>query len=206
MNRVKRARRTSHRGGRGGHEPRARILERERRAVELSIQGWQQHQIAAELGVSQPAVSKILARTEDRRLQEIAQLVSRHKARQEMRLEHLFGQAMRAWNDSKTDATKRRQRQTHAGPGQEQQLAELVSENRHGDPRYLAEARGALRDLRTLFGLDAPTRVLVAGTPFESMSDAALEEAMLVQRHLLAAGSGHTKPVITIKKGRPDGQ
>ena len=39
-----------------------------------------------------------------------------------------------------------------------QTVAEIVSENRHGDPRYLDEARKALADLRTLWGVDAPDR------------------------------------------------
>ena len=62
-------RRRRGRGGKGGHEPRARIRTRELRAMELTVLGWSQHQIAADLGVSQAAVSKILARVELRVLQ-----------------------------------------------------------------------------------------------------------------------------------------
>ena len=54
------------RGGQDGHEPRARIRTRERRAMELTALGWSQYQIAVDLGVSQVAVSKILTRVEGR--------------------------------------------------------------------------------------------------------------------------------------------
>jgi hypothetical protein len=173
------------RGGQHGHEPRARILTRELRALDLSVQGWRQHEIATELAVSQAAVSKILRRVEERHLRELAGLVGRQKARQALRLEHIYAQVMHAWEDSKADVTRRRQRQTQPASGGGQHVAELVSENRHGDPRYLAEARGALRDLRTLFGLDAPDRVVVAATPFDALSDAALEQELARQRRLL---------------------
>ena len=54
------------RGGQDGHDPRARIRTRERRTMELTVRGWSQHQIAADLGVTQAAVSKILNRVERR--------------------------------------------------------------------------------------------------------------------------------------------
>jgi hypothetical protein len=49
-------------GGRGGFEPRARILDRRARAWKLSMAGRTQREIADELGVSQPAVKKMLDR------------------------------------------------------------------------------------------------------------------------------------------------
>ena len=49
------------RGGQDGHDPRARIRARERRTMDLTVLGWSQQQIAADLGVTQAAVSKILS-------------------------------------------------------------------------------------------------------------------------------------------------
>ena len=80
-----------------------------------SMLGWSQHQIAADLGISQAAVSKILKRVELRLLRELAETVERQKARQTLRLEHLFAEAMRAWEQSKADTTRRRQRKTQVG-------------------------------------------------------------------------------------------
>ena len=88
-------RRRRGRGGQGGHESRARIRTRERRAMELTVIGWSQYQIAADLGISQAAVSKILKRAEIRVLRELTALVERHKARHTLRLEHLTDGTLR---------------------------------------------------------------------------------------------------------------
>ena len=154
------------RGGRGGTEPRTRIRAREGRAMELATQGWSQHRIAAELQISQPAVSKLLRRVEDRILRELTAAVERQKARHTLRLEHLYAEALRAWEQSKQDATRRRQRKTvgRAGGATGATVAELVVEEQHGDPRYLEEGRKALADLRKLWGLDAPHKVDIRAT------------------------------------------
>jgi predicted transcriptional regulator len=179
----------SHRRGRGGqrgHEPRARIRTRELRAIELSTLGWSQPQIAQDLGVSQAAVSKILKRVEIRLLRDWAETVDRHKAKQTLRLEHLFAEAIRAWHDSKADSTRRRQRKTESGEGGTS-IAELVVENQHGDPRYLDEARKALADHRKLWGLDAPQQVDLRAShnPYDDMTEEALRAELARQAQLL---------------------
>jgi DNA-binding CsgD family transcriptional regulator len=180
-------RRRRGRGGQGGHDPRARIRTRELRAMELAVQGWSQPQIAADLGISQAAVSKLLKRIEGRLLRELAETVQRQKARQTLRLDYLYAEATRAWNASKADATRRRQRQTHGGAGAGATVAELVVENQHGDPRYLDEARKALADQRKLWGLDAPQKVdlRASRTPYDEMTEEALRAELARQAQLL---------------------
>ena len=149
--------------------------------IPLTVLGWSQQQIAADLGVTQAAVSKILDRVERRVLRELTATVERHKARHTLRLEHLFAEAMRAWDQSKADTTRRRQRKSDGGPGGPgATVAELVVENQHGDARYLEAARKALADLRTLWGLDAPQRVDLRASrnPFAEMTDDALREEL----------------------------
>lgn len=184
-------RRRRGRGGQGGHEPRARIRTRELRTMELTVLGWSQQQIAADLGVSQAAVSKILKRVELRVLQEMTDIVERQKARQALRLEHLFAEAIRAWEHSKADTTRRRQRKTESGlRGPAATVAELVVENQHGDPRYLDEARKALADHRKLWGLDAPQKIDVRAPRnlYDGMTEDALRDELAKQTRLLAAG------------------
>ncbi len=183
-------RRRRGRGGQGGHEPRTRIRTRERRAMELATVGWSQHQIAADLGISQAAISRILARIETRILRELAETVERQKARHTVRLEHLYAEAIRAWDQSKADTTRRRQRKTQGGAGGAgATVAEIVVENQHGDPRYLNEARKALADLRKLWGLDAPQQLDVRATrnPCDGMSEEALREELARQSLLIDA-------------------
>ena len=176
------------RGGHDGHEPRARIRTRERRALELVTLGWSQYQIAADLCISQAAVSKILKRVERRLLREVADTIDRQKARHTVRLEHLYAEAMRAWTGSQTDATRRRQRMTQGGGSAAgATVAEIVTENQHGDPRYLEEARKALSDLRKLWGLDAPQKVDLRATrhPYSELTDEALQEELARHAQLL---------------------
>lgn len=155
--------------------------------MELTVLGWTQPQIARDLGISQAAVSKLLKRIETRLLRELAETVQRQKARQTLRLEHLFAEAMRAWNESKEDTTRRRQRQTRAGAGAGATVAELVVENQHGDPRYLDEARKALADQRKLWGLDAPQKVDLRASrdPYADMPEEALRAELARQTQLL---------------------
>jgi hypothetical protein len=155
--------------------------------MELTVLGWSQPQIAADLGISQPAVCKLLRRVETRLLRELAETVGRQKARQALRLEHLFAEAMRAWHESKTDTTRRRQRQTQGGGGAGATVAELIVENQHGDPRYLDEARKALADQRKLWGLDAPQQVDLRASrdPYAEMTEDALRAELARQTQLL---------------------
>ena len=185
------------RGGKDGHEPRMRIQTREMRALELSIHGSTQREIAEELGVSQPAVSKILSRLEERYAREVVANLDRHRAKQTLRLEHQYAESMRAWTESKQDSTVRRQRKGqnaagHAGPS----VAELVVENQHGDPRYLEQARKALNDIRKVWGIDAPQLLSVtaapSASPYDAMGEDALREAIEMQRKLILAGERAT--------------
>ena len=177
------------RGGQHGHEPASRIQSRELRVIARTEQGWSQRQIAAELEISQPAVSKILHRVEDRVSQDVPAAVERQKVRQTLRLEHLYTESVRAWEQSKADTTRRRQRKT-TGPDQAgTTVAELVTEHQHGDPRFLEQSRRVLADLRALWGLDAPQKVDVRATrnPYAELSEDALREELGRQTRLLAA-------------------
>lgn len=172
---MTRARRKGSRGGKKGYEPRGRIRLREADVLQRHLDGATQHQIAAALDLSQAAVSKILKRVEERVLSESASKIERQRGRQILRLEHLFAETMRAWNASKQDTLRKRQRQADGG-GSRGTMAELISENRHGDPRHLEAARKILADLRALSGLDAPTRMAVhATTAFAELTDDAIE-------------------------------
>jgi hypothetical protein len=159
---------------------------REAQVLEYILDGRTQHQIAEALSISQPAVSKIARRVEERLLADLAYKAERQRARQTLRLEHIYGHAMQAWQDSKQEGLRRRQRKTEHDGGAGTTVAELVSENRHGDPCYLDEARKALADMRKLWGIDAPERVSIdASTHYASMTDDALQAELVRQVRLL---------------------
>ena len=177
------------RGGQGGHEPRAQVQAREQRVLERSVAGLSQREIAAEEGITQSAVSKILQRVEARVFKEFVARVEQQKGRQDMSLRFIFQEGMKAWEASKTDATRRVQKKTQPAAGASSTtVAQLVVENRHGDSRYLEIARKALADQRRVWGLDAPHKVDVRASqrPFEAMTDEALAAELRRQRQLLA--------------------
>ena len=176
------------RGGQGGHEPRAQVQGREHRVLERSVAGLSQRDIAAEEGITQSAVSKILQRVETRVLKELVARVEQQKVRQTLSLVHVYQEAMRAWQTSKADATRRLQKKTQTAAGAlSGTVAQLVVETRHGDAQYLEVARKALADQRRLWGLDAPHKVDVRASQgrFEAMTDEALAAELDRQRQLL---------------------
>ena len=202
----RRRRTPTSRGGKHGWEPRPRLCAREQRAVALAIQGWTQSEIAQDLRVSQAAVSKILARADARALPELVERVERQKVRQTQRLEHLFAELMRAWQQSKADATRRRQRKSEsaeAGSGGAHTMAEVIVETQHGDPRYMEESRKVLADLRKLWGLDAPQRLDVrAGrSPLDQLSEAELLDRLAQQNVLLRRTGLVIDAAASTKKG-----
>jgi DNA-binding CsgD family transcriptional regulator len=202
------ARRRPGRGGQGGHEPRVRIRTREVRVLELTMHGWLQDQIAADLGISQGAVSKILTRIDLRVLREVADARGRQMAGQTLRLQHVCAEALRAWEASKTDRTRRRQRKTHGAPGAAgASVAEIVTDNQHGDPRYLDQVRKALADLRKLWALDAPPQgdVRASADPFADMSDEALRAEITRQNQLLGVATPAVVASVSIDAVAPDG-
>jgi predicted transcriptional regulator len=145
------------RGGKGGHEPRLRLRQREQQVVQLASEGHSQHEIARLVGISQPAVSQLLRRVDERWFRDNQDQVGRQKAEQTRKLEHVYREALRAWERSKAQRTRRRQRKTEgtaAGAGAA--VAEVIVDDSHGDHRYLETARRALADLSRIWGTATP--------------------------------------------------
>jgi predicted transcriptional regulator len=164
----------------------------------LAIDGWSQHEIAADLHVSQAAVSKMLQRADERALRDLTTTIERQKVRQTQRLERVIREATRAWEQSKGEATRRRQRKRARDGDSDgaETVAEVVVDTRHGDPRYLDAIRKALADVRKVWGLDAPQQVAVhdGRRPFDHLSDADLLAELSRQDALLAAAGRSRRP------------
>jgi transcriptional regulator with XRE-family HTH domain len=141
------------RGGLGGAEPKAIIVEREATVWEWSCRGLRQRAIAERVGISQAAVSKILRRVQRRVEARMAETHARMEAQHVDRLEHLLAAALDGWEASRTDRTRRRQRRVEGSAGSEAQdrmAAEIVVETRAGDARLLREARETIALLMTI--------------------------------------------------------
>jgi hypothetical protein len=138
-------------------------VERELRAWTLRQQGYTQTQIASIIGVDQGTVSRILDRIYARETAKLGDLVQAQRVVQIYQLEHMYSEVQRAWERSKGErhrgVLKRETAgQPGAGPQDGDPAGELVETTevvtRDGDPRFQAEARAILADLRTLTGLN----------------------------------------------------
>ena len=144
---------TGGRGGVGGHEPADVVVVRAEQAWDLMAAGYSQREIASQLGVSQPAVSKILHREATRRAGDQPD-DDAYRSRLTARHEHLYREAMRAYERSQRDQTRRRQRQTTDEEGNSTgTLVEADVLSRDGDPRFLDQAGRAIDRTARLHGL-----------------------------------------------------
>lgn len=133
--------------------------ERERIAWSLRQRCWTEARIAAELGVSQPAVSKILARVEKRLLARLTKRADRVKARQTAQLEHITNEAMTEWERSKQDSeTVKTTEEGAEGVPSFTTKTETTVKGQTGNPSLLAQAREAMADIRKIWGAEAPTK------------------------------------------------
>lgn len=144
------SRRTSpSRGGRGGAEPRACIVDREQRVWDGLLRGLSQRAIAAELGISQAAVSKIQHRLAARHEAALAGQARHRLILTAARLQYLYAESLRGYARSQEDEVCKTQRRTGDAAGG-RDLTEVRVRTRPGDARYLREAREALLALQEL--------------------------------------------------------
>jgi hypothetical protein len=139
------------RGGKGGWEPRSEIVDRAERVVTLQEQGWTQDAIAREVGVSQPAVSKLLQRLDRRALAALDQELASHKMRRLRILEYVSREGRRAWEHSKQGRVRKRQRKATSPSGAPVVTHEILVDEQP-DPRMLDQARKAEEVLAEVCG------------------------------------------------------
>jgi predicted transcriptional regulator len=134
---------------------------REETAWALRMKGCAQARIGSELGISQPAVCKILRRVERRVLAKMEVSVQAVKAKQAAQLEYIIDQSLSGWARSRERATE--ERVTREFDRDEYRSVETRSRTTTctrcrdslGDPRFLVVALQALAAERELWGLDA---------------------------------------------------
>lgn len=140
--------------------------EREREAWRLRQQGWTQQRIADRLEVTHQAVDVMLFRIEKRLAAEFREHAEEMKARQTAVLEQVMDEALEQWRrsteDAVTEVTVKGKVTGKSGKGKDDapkdesraQVTRTV-EGQTGNPALLAQARGALADIRSIWGLDS---------------------------------------------------
>jgi len=146
------------------------------KAWSLRQRGWAQDRIAESLGVHQSQISRWLDVTNRRELARLSKHVERQKVTQTAWLEHIFDEALQAWERSKQPRARVTRRQGEApeilgkdgkviGRGKSPEQTATQHEQRDGDPVHLQTAMQAARELRRLWGLDAPKEEKGGGGP-----------------------------------------
>lgn len=125
-------------------------IERERRCWELHLRRWTQTEIAHELAIHQSQVNRYIAKSKGRLDQDLTDLVCAYKTDQLDKLGLILGEALKAWQVS-------------------------VSKNKP-NVKFLTEARGALKDVRDLLGLNAPVETIVNLTPEQAAAELDAED------------------------------
>ena len=107
--------------------------------------------VAQDVGLSKQRVHTICERLRQMAFQELAEDFSEHRQQTILRLEHVYREALTAWESSKAGRSSVTESTSAAGEVSR-------STTRHapvGDVRFLAEARQTLADIRELCGIDA---------------------------------------------------
>lgn len=117
------------------------------------LRGERMTVVARDVGLSKQRVHAICERSRRLAFEELAEDFSEHRRQTLLRLEHVYSEAMAAWERSKAGRHSETETTTGLGVPVRSTSRQVAS----GDVRYLIEARQALTDIRELCGLD-PTK------------------------------------------------
>lgn len=86
------------------------------------------------------------------------------KVRQTESLLHIFREAMQAWERSKLDDVTIREKKVEVAEAKIEGVETVMTtRGQAGDPRFLDQARGALDDIRKIWGMNAPIEIEYSG-------------------------------------------
>lgn len=129
--------------------------QRDRRLInDLYLQGWNQTEIADKLGIDQSTVSRDIKTLKAEWVKQRNGLVEEFEAKYRL----IYREAYLAWLRSKEDAETTTQEMIDGGEGAgtgQRLKASTRKEGQSGNPALLAQAQGALKAIREMFGVDA---------------------------------------------------
>ena len=168
-------------GGKGGAEPQSTVQRREHEVLERRAQCQSQHEIAKALGISQPAVSKILRRLGARWARENKALLDQHRFEAAMTLRRLLREAFEEWQRSRAAHVRKRQRKQEGG----KVLSEVWIDETPGDPRFLDQLGQLLDRLALAQGLSAASQRPIVGKEYseEFQREVATAKQRLHEQH-----------------------
>ena len=170
---------------------REQVIENETKAWQLRCRGWVQTRIAAHLGISQPAISKILKRVELRELKKLTVSVERLKVVQSGQLDHVVEESLDAWHRSKEPRKRAASRDGGSGPGAGGKVTTSEIIERDGDPALLYCSMQALAHQRSLWGLDVSPALREPAASVAQLAKDLLIRASGYEERKAAEATGH---------------
>ncbi|MCH9838238.1 hypothetical protein K0U83_21425 [bacterium] len=153
---------------------------------------YMHRELAEEYGLSRQMITKIKAQVDAWTLEKLVDDIRNVKLDHHNRLMVLYAEAMSEWERSKKPAVS-----TVQGVSGDKEIDTVTTRGQTGNPAFLREAREVLKDIRGIWGADAPLEVRhtgeirVAGkTLAEAISDKQNQLARL--GHVTATSQGHT--------------
>ena len=113
--------------------------------------GRTQQAVGDAIGLSRQRIHVIVRQVEAWLAPQMMEQIREVKARHTTSLEHVFREAMAAWEKSKQDQLKFRTGSTAQG-----EIEETTRTQTCGDPRFLDAAMKALEQIRKMWGANAP--------------------------------------------------
>lgn len=159
------------------HNPRAVRTEAQREVdlvfiAEMKLERRTLREIFGMINSSRPyrigerQVCKDSAEVERRWRERANVAIDKAKADEIANIDWTEQEAKLAWKKSKTESAQRTaETSTAGGPkaGGSRSKQKIVTENRDGDPRYLAIVDRCIQHRREIFGIDAPTKTEISG-------------------------------------------
>jgi AcrR family transcriptional regulator len=130
-------------------------------------------QIAEQLGINKGTVSRRLQRAESRVIEQQTDSANKQRAIVLSELWSLYKDAREAWWQSIGEHKKNKTKVIKGKEGGDVTQAEVASERKVGDARFLEAARSILADVRKMQGYDMPTKIQQVETnrPFEDLTE-----------------------------------
>jgi len=143
-----------------GTRPKTDIAARRREVGRLYLQGKTQPEIAVELAISQPTISRDLKALRDEWLQSALVDLNEAKSKELAKVDALELEYWDGWRRSCEDAETVKQKGKAAGEGGKPQVTDVekTAKGQAGDPRFLQGIQWCINKRCEILGIDAPKR------------------------------------------------
>jgi hypothetical protein len=155
--------------------------ERDRRNISrLYLQGLCQADIAKELRLSQPTVSREIKLLIDEWRQERVYDINEAKARELAKVDNLELEYWEAWKRSQENAETEIKKSTKIAKDVARQEIQNKTEGQVGDPRFLAGVQWCIERRCLILGVDAPkkTDITSGGQPLPAKDNEGFDRSM----------------------------